>query len=94
MPVDPGTGVIAHAIQLAVAPVFLMTGIAALLAVMANPAYGNTVTSAGYLRLIRVIQRFGKRGIAVKAVAIELVGRFHPTTAHRLVQIGVRLEEL
>jgi hypothetical protein len=44
MPVDPATGVIAHAIQLAVAPVFLLTGIAALLAVMAN-------------RLARVIDR-------------------------------------
>jgi hypothetical protein len=30
--------IIAHAIQLAIAPVFLLTGIAALLGVMANPA--------------------------------------------------------
>jgi len=44
MPVDPGTGVIAHAIQLAIAPVFLLTGIAGLLGVMAN-------------RLARVIDR-------------------------------------
>ena len=44
MPTDPGTGGIAHAIQLAVAPVFLLTGIAALLAVMTN-------------RLARVIDR-------------------------------------
>jgi hypothetical protein len=39
-----GTGAIAHAIQLAVAPVFLLSGIAGLLAVMAN-------------RLARVIDR-------------------------------------
>jgi hypothetical protein len=44
MPTDPSTGVIAHAIQLAVAPVFLLSGIAGLLAVMAN-------------RLARVIDR-------------------------------------
>jgi hypothetical protein len=44
MPTVPGTGVIAHAIQLAIAPVFLLTGIAALLGVMAN-------------RLARVIDR-------------------------------------
>jgi hypothetical protein len=40
----PGTGAIAHAIQLAVAPVFLLTGIAALLGVMTS-------------RLARVIDR-------------------------------------
>ncbi len=34
MPVDPGTGIIAHAIQLAIAPVFLLTGLAGLLGVM------------------------------------------------------------
>lgn len=34
MPIDPGTGVIAHAIQLAIAPVFLLTGLAGLLGVM------------------------------------------------------------
>ena len=39
-----GTGVIAHAIQLAIAPVFLLTGVAGLLGVMAN-------------RLARVIDR-------------------------------------
>jgi hypothetical protein len=44
MLVTPGTGAIAHAIQLAVAPVFLLSGIAGLLAVMAN-------------RLARVIDR-------------------------------------
>ena len=44
MPIDAGSGAIAHAIQLAVAPVFLLTGIAGLLAVMAN-------------RLARVIDR-------------------------------------
>jgi len=42
--VDPSTGVIAHAIQLAVAPVFLLSGIGGLLGVMAN-------------RLARVIDR-------------------------------------
>lgn len=42
MPVDPG--IISHAIQLAIAPVFLLTGIAGLLGVMAN-------------RLARVIDR-------------------------------------
>jgi hypothetical protein len=31
---DPGAGIIAHAIQLAVAPVFLLTGVAGLLSVM------------------------------------------------------------
>jgi hypothetical protein len=41
---DPGTGAIAHAIQLAIAPVFLLTGIAGLLNVMAT-------------RLARVIDR-------------------------------------
>jgi hypothetical protein len=41
---DPNSEVAAHAIQLAIAPVFLMTGIAALLGVMAN-------------RLARVIDR-------------------------------------
>ncbi len=44
MPTDPSNGSIAHAIQLAVAPVFLLTGIAGLLAVMAN-------------RLARIIDR-------------------------------------
>ncbi|HWZ71960.1 MAG TPA: DUF2721 domain-containing protein [Casimicrobiaceae bacterium] len=44
MTTDPSTGIIAHAIQLAVAPVFLLTGVAGLLAVMAN-------------RLARIIDR-------------------------------------
>jgi hypothetical protein len=44
MPLDPDTGIIAHAIHLAIAPVFLLTGIAALLGVMAQ-------------RLARVIDR-------------------------------------
>jgi hypothetical protein len=44
MPIDPSTGLIAHAIQLAIAPVFLLTGIAGLLGVMAT-------------RLARVIDR-------------------------------------
>ena len=44
MPIDPSTGVVSHAIQLAIAPVFLLTGIAGLLSVMAN-------------RLSRVIDR-------------------------------------
>lgn len=44
MPPDVTTGLIAHAIQLAIAPVFLLTGIAALLGVMAT-------------RLARVIDR-------------------------------------
>ncbi|HEX9300796.1 MAG TPA: DUF2721 domain-containing protein [Casimicrobiaceae bacterium] len=44
MPTDYNVPVIAHAIQLAVAPVFLLTGIAAMLGVMAN-------------RLARVIDR-------------------------------------
>lgn len=44
MPNDPGLPLIAHAIQLAIAPVFLLTGIASLLGVMAN-------------RLARVIDR-------------------------------------
>jgi hypothetical protein len=41
---DIGTGIIAHAIQLAIAPVFLLTGVAGLLGVMAT-------------RLARVIDR-------------------------------------
>jgi len=44
MPTDTGIPVIAHAIQLSIAPVFLLTGIAALLGVMAN-------------RLARIIDR-------------------------------------
>jgi hypothetical protein len=44
MPTDLGSGVIAHAIQLAIAPVFLLTGVAGLLNVMAA-------------RLARVIDR-------------------------------------
>ena len=44
MPADPATGIISHAIQLAIAPVFLLTGIAGLLGVMAT-------------RLARVIDR-------------------------------------
>ena len=44
MPIDPHAGVISHAIQLAVAPVFLLSGIAALLNVMTT-------------RLSRVIDR-------------------------------------
>ncbi len=44
MPLDTGIGSIAHAIQLAVAPVFLLTGLAGLLGVMAT-------------RLSRVIDR-------------------------------------
>ena len=44
MPTEPANTVISHAIQLAIAPVFLLTGIAGLLGVMAN-------------RLARVIDR-------------------------------------
>lgn len=44
MPTDPNISVIAHVIQLAVAPVFLLTGVGALLSVMTN-------------RLARVIDR-------------------------------------
>jgi len=44
MPTIPGAGIIAHAIQLAIAPVFLLTGVAGLLNVMAG-------------RLARVIDR-------------------------------------
>lgn len=44
MPIDASTGAIAHAIQLAIAPVFLLTGLAGLLSVMAT-------------RLARVIDR-------------------------------------
>ena len=44
MPTGLGTGIIAHAIQLAIAPVFLLTGVAGLLNVMAA-------------RLARVIDR-------------------------------------
>ena len=44
MPTELGAGQIAHAIQLAIAPVFLLTGIAAMLGVMAT-------------RLARVIDR-------------------------------------
>ncbi len=47
MPTDPTTGIIAHAIQLSIAPVFLLTGIGGLLGVMAN-------------RLARVIDRARK----------------------------------
>jgi hypothetical protein len=36
MPVDSSASIIAHAIQLAIAPVFLLTGIASLLGVMAT----------------------------------------------------------
>jgi hypothetical protein len=36
MPVDSSSGIIAHAIQLAIAPVFLLTGVAGLLGVMAT----------------------------------------------------------
>ncbi|HVN36296.1 MAG TPA: DUF2721 domain-containing protein [Casimicrobiaceae bacterium] len=43
-PADPTSGLIAHAIQLSIAPVFLLTGISGLLGVMAN-------------RLARVIDR-------------------------------------
>ena len=34
MPIDPAAGSIVHAIQLAIAPVFLLTGLAGLLGVM------------------------------------------------------------
>jgi hypothetical protein len=44
MPLDPSTGIVAHAIQLAIAPVFLLTALAGLLGVMAG-------------RLARVIDR-------------------------------------
>ena len=47
MPTDPTSGIISHAIQLAIAPVFLLTGIGGLLGVMAN-------------RLARVIDRARK----------------------------------
>ncbi len=49
MPIDPSTGIIPHAIQVAIAPVFLLTGIAGLPGVMAT-------------RLTRVIDR--ARGFA------------------------------
>jgi hypothetical protein len=44
MPIDPSQQIVSHAIQLAIAPVFLLTGIAALLGVMAT-------------RLARIIDR-------------------------------------
>lgn len=44
MPIEPSTAIIVHAIQLAIAPVFLLTGVAGLLGVMAT-------------RLARVIDR-------------------------------------
>jgi uncharacterized protein DUF2721 len=44
MPIDPSAGVVSHAIQLAIAPVFLLTGFAGMLGVMAT-------------RLARVIDR-------------------------------------
>ena len=44
MPTDPGAAIISHAIQLAIAPVFLLTGLAGILNVMAT-------------RLARVIDR-------------------------------------
>ena len=36
MTIDPGSGITSHAIQLAIAPVFLLTGIAGLLGVMST----------------------------------------------------------
>src|SRR5512144_1654938 len=59
MPTD-GTGIIAHAIQLAIAPVFLLTGIAGLLGVMAN-------------RLARVIDR--ARSLEVTWKSLDERGR-------------------
>ena len=59
MPADAGTGVIAHAIQLAVAPVFLFTGIAGVLAVVAN-------------RLARVIDRARSLEQAMIALIVGL----------------------
>jgi hypothetical protein len=56
---DAATGIIAHAIQLAIAPVFLLTGVAGLLGVMAN-------------RLARVIDRgrsFDQSGAGLDARA-------------------------
>ena len=60
MPIDPGTGIIAHAIQLAIAPVFLLTGIASLLGVMTT-------------RLARVIDR--ARGFEVTWPGLDARGR-------------------
>jgi hypothetical protein len=68
VPIDPTTGIIAHAIQLAIAPVFLLTGIASLLGVMAT-------------RLARVIDRartFEERwrsldGSARDAARVEII---------------------
>ena len=67
-PVDPTSGVIAHAIQLSIAPVFLLTGISGLLGVMAN-------------RLARVIDRartfeknWGTLDATAKAAALMEIG--------------------
>ena len=57
---DIGTGIIAHAIQLAIAPVFLLTGVAGLLGVMAT-------------RLARVIDR--ARELEERWPALDASGR-------------------
>jgi len=60
MPADPNISVIAHVIQLAVAPVFLLTGVGALLSVMTN-------------RLARVIDR--ARGLEAQFAGLDPAAR-------------------
>ena len=73
-PVD-GTPVIAHAIQLAIAPVFLLTGIAALLAVMAN-RLARIIDRARYYEQVWDQMDERARGLARTELA-DLEGRRH-----------------
>lgn len=53
MVADPSAGIMSHAIQLAIAPVFLLTGIAGLLAVIAN-RLGRIIDRARSLEQLRL----------------------------------------
>ena len=65
---QPGIAAVAHAIQLSVAPVFLLSGVAAILAVMTN-------------RLSRVIDRARVLESQLRGVPPEAVARLHTELA-------------
>lgn len=63
MVADPSAGIMSHAIQLAIAPVFLLTGIAGLLAVIAN-RLGRIIDRARSLEQIRLSMDAEERAAA------------------------------
>jgi len=76
MPVDQDVSSIAHAIQLAVAPVFLLTGIAALLSVMTN-RLGRVIDRARFVeRLWHELNEAAQTGAREELCVLARRARF------------------